>query len=136
MVYDRGKYLSTKIKSHLAKAGDANTKYFSTVIKERAHRKNISELTALNGTVLKDKMQIQEIINFYQALMGTTCTSLSAVNKQVMRLGPVVSHSQQLQLCRELTDQEIYDGLCSIGDDTGVDGYNAKFLKKAWPVIH
>lgn len=85
--------------------GDANTKYFIAVMKERALRNNIFELTALNGTVLKDKVQIQkELISFYKSLMGTACTSLPVVNRQVMRLGPILSYSQQIQLCRKVTD--------------------------------
>ena len=40
-------------------------------------------------------------------------------------------------MCNAVTDQEIYEGLKSIGDDKapGIDGYNAFFFKHTWQII-
>lgn len=48
-----------------------------------------------------------------------------------------MDNHQQVELCSDVTDQEFYTGLCYIGDDKAleVDGSNALFFKKAWPVI-
>jgi len=58
-----------------------------------------------------------EIITFYKSLMGTAQVSTTAVSKSIMKQGPTLNHSQQMALCVEVTEMEIYDGLCSIVDE-------------------
>lgn len=45
----------------------------------------------------------------------------------------VLSQQQKLDLFAEVTNQEIYNGLCSIDNEKalGIDGYNTYFFKKA-----
>ncbi|KAM3362317.1 hypothetical protein P3S68_017171 [Capsicum galapagoense] len=113
------------------KLGDANTKYFTAVMKERRYKKQIVTLKALNGDVLVDPKAIQlEIINFYNTLMGSAAPRITTVNKITMRNVPVLNHAQQFALCTDVTDMEIFEGLCSIGNEKapGVDGFNALFF--------
>lgn len=113
------------------KLGDANTKYFTAVMKEWRHKKQIATLKALNGDVLVDPKAIQlEIINFYNTLMGSAAPRITTVNKITMRNVPVLNHAQQFALCTDVTDMEIFGGLCSIGNEKGpgVDGFNALFF--------
>lgn len=96
------------------------------------------ELTALNGGRLTDSEDIrEETIMFYKSLMGSVAHTFPAVNREVMKKGPTLSHQQQLELCKDVTEREVYEGRCSIGDDKdpGVDGYNAIFFKKTWHII-
>jgi len=62
-----------------------------------------------------------EIITFYKSLMGTAQVSTTAVSKSIMKQGPTLNHSQQMALCVEVTEMEIYDGLCSIGDEKALE---------------
>ncbi|XP_060178252.1 uncharacterized protein LOC132608207 [Lycium barbarum] len=54
--------LQQKSRATWVKLGDSNSKYFSAVMKERKHRMTLSMLTALDGTLLTEKRQIQEEI--------------------------------------------------------------------------
>lgn len=118
--------------------GKSNTKYFSAIIKERNSRKNIAEITSLTGSRLTDPKAIKsEIISFYKGLMQSTTHTLPAVNRRILNKGPKLNHQQKLDLCALISDQEIYAGLCSVGDDSalGINGYNAIFFKKTWHIV-
>ncbi|XP_069144431.1 uncharacterized protein [Solanum lycopersicum] len=52
--------LRQKARAKWIKLGDANNKYFSLVIKERSHKKNIRSLMALDGRKLSEPQEIQE----------------------------------------------------------------------------
>ncbi|KAM3284261.1 hypothetical protein P3S67_023060 [Capsicum chacoense] len=102
-------------------------------MKDRRNKKQIVTLTSLSGGQLVEPEAIQrEILTFYQALMGTSLLNIIAVNLATMKNGPPLTHQQKVELCVDVTDQEIYTGLYSIGNDKapGVDGYNTKFFKK------
>ncbi|XP_016448286.1 uncharacterized protein LOC107773375 [Nicotiana tabacum] len=52
--------LKQKAKAKWIQLGDANTKYFSVVMKERTHRKQIRELTTLDGRKINEPKEIKE----------------------------------------------------------------------------
>ncbi|XP_059285182.1 uncharacterized protein LOC132038545 [Lycium ferocissimum] len=110
--------MKQKSRDKWIKLGDSSTKYFSAVTKEKNQRKHIVELTSLAGVKLTNPVYIQnEIVQFYQGLMGTAARSLPPINKITMRNGPALSHEQQQGLCVEVTEAEICAGLKDIGDD-------------------
>ncbi|XP_019248346.1 PREDICTED: uncharacterized protein LOC109227602 [Nicotiana attenuata] len=94
-------------------------------MKERNQRKQILELTSIAGNMLNDSEAIkEEIVAFYKSLMGSAADSLPAIDKLVMQKGPNLTQQQIISLCKDVTEEEIYEGLCSIGEDKthGVDG--------------
>ncbi|XP_060210765.1 uncharacterized protein LOC132637735 [Lycium barbarum] len=130
--------LQQKARAHWIRSGDGNKNYFSAMIKERTHRKQLLELTSLSSIKLTIPAAIKkEITDFYKSLMGTANQALPTVNIETMRKGPVLSHAQGIELCKEITEEEICEALQSINDDKspGVDGYNAFFFKKSWNIV-
>ncbi|XP_075085045.1 uncharacterized protein LOC142168282 [Nicotiana tabacum] len=116
----------------------SGTDIIYTIVKERAQRKQINELTSMFGTKLTDFQSIkEETVDFYKCLMGSAAKILPTINKHTMRKGPTMSHQKKLDLCTEVTKQEVFKVLNSIEDEKspGVDGFNSYFFKKSWQVV-
>ncbi|WMV30837.1 hypothetical protein MTR67_024222 [Solanum verrucosum] len=91
-----------KSRIHWMKLGDHNTQYFSSVVKERGHKKQIYELQSLCRQKITHPTEIKtEIINFDKGLMGSSAHKLPAIDRTIMRCGPQLTHEQQLALCDE-----------------------------------
>ncbi|XP_019253917.1 PREDICTED: uncharacterized protein LOC109232612 [Nicotiana attenuata] len=130
--------LQQKARARWIQLGHSNSKYFSLVMKHRTQKKQITEITTLLGDKLTDPDAIKrEIVEFYKGLMGSVATSLPAINRVYMKNGPTLSHQQRVDLCAEVTNQEIVESLKEIGDDKAPgNGFNAVFFKKAWDIIN
>lgn len=60
-----------KSRAQWIKLGDANTMYFSAMIKERSQKKHLGEIHSLSGGKLTDPNEIKdEIILFYKSLIS------------------------------------------------------------------
>lgn len=69
--------------------------------------------------------------------MGSLTATLSTIDIKVMKRGPVLSRQERLNLCVDISEEEIYAGLQAIDNAKapGIDSYNSLFYKHTWQII-
>ncbi|XP_070002866.1 uncharacterized protein [Nicotiana sylvestris] len=97
------------------KLGDSNTAFFFASMKVRAAQNQIKLLTADDGRLIKTPEGIeQEEVGFYRGLLGRSTNSIPAINPSIMRKGPGITRSQQLQLISLFTKEDMVQALQGI----------------------
>nr|XP_009763385.1 PREDICTED: uncharacterized protein LOC104215309 [Nicotiana sylvestris]XP_016465127.1 PREDICTED: uncharacterized protein LOC107788003 [Nicotiana tabacum] len=118
--------------------GDSNTAFFFASMKRRATQNQIKFLHDDKGRLINKPEDIeQEIVGFYKGLLGSSTNSIPAINPSIMRKGPGLTRSQQLQLIALFINEDVMKALQEIGDSKAPsgDGFNAYFYKKTWHII-
>ncbi|KAL9664181.1 hypothetical protein QQ045_019579 [Rhodiola kirilowii] len=117
--------------------GDANTKFYHSILKGRRARNNIKTVLCKTGVVTTDQISIKrEVTEYFKSILAETkeCIRIKA---EVINRGKKVADSQCRGLIREATDKEIWNVLCKIGIDKspGPDGFSASFFRKNWSLV-
>ncbi|KAL9683512.1 hypothetical protein QQ045_015334 [Rhodiola kirilowii] len=119
------------------KEGDANTKFFHSLLKSRRTRNNITQITLGDGSVSTDSEIIKlEFTKYFKELLGQARTC-SNVDSEAVAQGPVVNSEQCRSLVRGAADKEIWTALNCIGADKapGPDGFSSSFFKRNWRTL-
>lgn len=76
-------------------------------------------------------------MEFYTDLLETNYNTHAHVSKRVVVEGPLVSESQQRELCIMFTGEDVKAAMFDIDENKsgGPDGYSSAFLKKTWVYI-
>ncbi|KAK6782101.1 hypothetical protein RDI58_019897 [Solanum bulbocastanum] len=107
-------------------------------MKNRKSQNQITMLTKDDNIVIRDLEEIiREVVRFYQNLLGQSNSLMPAPKPAVLRDGPVLSKTQQLELIQPFTKEDVLIALESIEDSKapGGDGFNSYFFKQAWSII-
>ncbi|XP_058765506.1 uncharacterized protein LOC131638998 [Vicia villosa] len=132
------KMLAQRAKINWIRLGDGNNRFFHATLKGKNKQTRIQSLQTGSDDIVTDQQSIkEEVIQFYKNLVGTPASDLTGIDIEAMRRGPQLNRDQMEQLTVLVTDEEIYQCLMTMKDQTapGGDGYNAKFYKVAWDII-
>ncbi|XP_075075708.1 uncharacterized protein LOC142162798 [Nicotiana tabacum] len=134
----RIQYTETEVQDPMAEARGSNSTFFHASIKNGNSQKKITKLVTQAGLHTQNQEEVQqEIIQFYQKLLGTTTEEIPAIEPDVMKKGSILTSAQQAKLIKPVTREQIVQALQSIDDSKapGCDGYNSLFFKKTRAII-
>ncbi|KAJ9536721.1 hypothetical protein OSB04_un000106 [Centaurea solstitialis] len=118
------------------KDGDANTKYFHMVVKEKRNAQQIHSVRKVDGMFVYDDDVLGAFVDNLKALLGTRDDSINPDMPDQFFVN-TLSLAESLDMIRPISDADIRHAIFSIGNDKapGSDGFSATFFKAAWNVI-
>ncbi|KAJ9541666.1 hypothetical protein OSB04_028172 [Centaurea solstitialis] len=133
---DENTFLKQRAKVKWLNDGDANTKFFHNVVKERRGRNTIRSIADSNGSFVYDDAVGDVLFHHFRIFLGMRDMQVSSempLDLFVNRL----SLAESLHMIRPITDDDIKWAVFNIGNDKapGSDGFSARFFKKAWHVV-
>lgn len=129
-------YWRTKSRKQWLKDGDRNTAYFHACTKTRYSKNYITSIQDEHHNIHRGDKEVGEHAQAYFKKVYTS----SKIPVSPIDFGdftPTVTHDINDELTRDFEEKEIYDAVCSIGDDKapGPDGLTARFYKSYWNII-
>ncbi|XP_019190133.1 PREDICTED: uncharacterized protein LOC109184574 [Ipomoea nil] len=116
--------------------GDANTRYFHAVVKDRHRRQRISSVKN-SGLLLTTQEDIQqEAVNFYTTLFSAEdCPGSSAL---VDCLSSGLTDREAQSLLAPLSREEVKEAVWKLDPDSaaGPDGFSGVFYRDCWDLVH
>ncbi|KAK3183242.1 hypothetical protein Dsin_030528 [Dipteronia sinensis] len=117
------------------KEGDRNTKFFHLTTMVRRRHNKLEGLKSEDDIWKSDKSSTKDIVISYFQKLFSTQTTLENYNS-LPHMFPCLEEDVQLNLTREVSEDEVRFGLFGIGGlkAPGPDGFPAIFFQKQWEV--
>nr|GEV25144.1 reverse transcriptase domain-containing protein [Tanacetum cinerariifolium] len=127
---DEERFLKRKAKVEWLEVGDSNSSYFHKTVKSRNQRSRIEVIRDANNVEVMGSLVADAFVSHYHQFIGTTMDCDELVMQGLFE--KKVSDTSNLNMIRNITDEEIKAAMFSIGDDRapGPDGYTSAFFKK------
>ncbi|CAK8566524.1 unnamed protein product [Lathyrus sativus] len=132
------KSLMQNYKVDWLRLGDGNNAYFHAIMKEKNKQNGLHRLENNQGKILDEFKDIeQEIIQFYQKMIGTNTQTLMHVDIKDLRRGAQLEENHREKLIQQVSEHEILQSLKFIGESKapGMDGFTSKLFKATWSII-
>ncbi|KAJ9562241.1 hypothetical protein OSB04_007401 [Centaurea solstitialis] len=125
-----------RAKVHWLKDGDANTKFFHNVVRERRHLNQVRSVCKVDGVFVYDDDVPMAFVEHLKSYLGTCDNSLDPVIPSAWFRNSL-SLGDALYMIRPILDSEIRDAMFQIGKDKapGSDGFTSQFFKAAWELV-
>ncbi|VFQ72518.1 unnamed protein product [Cuscuta campestris] len=119
------------------KEGDASTKFFHNVVKNRRQKLRISSLKDDHGRTIEEASNIAlHAIDYYTNIYSDEPVS---IDPQLLSYIPnIINGEDNLMLCAVPQEEEIRGAIWDLNSHSapGPDGYNGTFFKTYWHIIH
>ncbi|XP_019257699.1 PREDICTED: uncharacterized protein LOC109235909 [Nicotiana attenuata] len=108
-------YLQQRSKETWMHLGDDNTSYFHSVIKHKKLNQAIIQIKNDLGELKTNQDIIAQIfVDYYQDLLGKKATIMVPAHPAILKRGIICSTTQQIQLIKEFTEEEVKAAMFSI----------------------
>ncbi|XP_019181398.1 PREDICTED: uncharacterized protein LOC109176423 [Ipomoea nil] len=125
-----------KTRARWLREGDANTKFFHSVVKEKHRRQRISAVKDANGLIVTEQDEIRnEAVTFFSGLFSTEeCLGLDTL---LQCLPSGLDPSDAARLIALLSREEVKAAVWKLDPDSaaGPDGFSGVFFKHCWDLI-
>ncbi|VFQ64013.1 unnamed protein product [Cuscuta campestris] len=119
------------------KEGDASTKFFHNVVKNRRQKLRISSIKDDHGRTIEEASNIAlHAIDYYTNIYSDEPVS---IDPQLLSYIPnIINGEDNLMLCAVPQEEEIRGAIWDLNSHSapGPDGYNGTFFKTYWHIIH
>lgn len=118
---------------------DQCTSYFFKSVSNTRNRSKLNSLVLEDGSLTHDIKVIKaSFVNFYSSLLGTAHPTPYLARSRVQQVvRNKLSDNQRSAMIFEVSNQEIKDTFWALNSSKApsLDGYNAGFFNKAWPIV-
>ncbi|KAJ0615163.1 putative RNA-directed DNA polymerase [Helianthus annuus] len=132
---DEERFLKQKSKVDWLAAGDMNSAFFHSSLKNKVHHSRINVIRDTSGKEYEDDLVQLAFVNYYENFLGGSRDS------SLMPAPDLFSKSLDVNaaahMVRPVSAEEVKNAMFSMGSDKapGPDGFTAGFFKGAWPVV-
>ncbi|KAJ8420395.1 hypothetical protein Cgig2_013882 [Carnegiea gigantea] len=118
--------------------GDSGSRLFFTRVNQCKLASYIYTLHTSQGELVEGFDDVGKHMSlFYRQLLRTQAKHRQRIDHHIILAGPVLSHGQQIDLCKSFSDKEIKAAFFSIPNhkSPGPDGFSSGFFKHTWDQI-
>ncbi|KAL6190194.1 hypothetical protein ACLB2K_036592 [Fragaria x ananassa] len=132
-------FWAQKAKANWLKLGDRNTKFFQAQANIRRKMNHIAKLQDREGNWTTNEDEITNILvqDFKKRFHQAAPPNANSICDFISVLEPTINQTDNELLLQQVTDEEIYDAVHSIGalKAPGPDGLHAIFFQKCWDEV-
>ena len=133
---DEERYWQQKSRNQWMKEGDCNTEFFHACTKTRFSVNRLLTIKDEEGMIYRGDKEIGvHAQEFFTKVYESNGRPVSIIDFAGFK--PIVTKQINDDLTKDLSDLEIYNAICHIGDDKapGPDGLTARFYKFCWEIV-
>nr|XP_016459542.1 PREDICTED: uncharacterized protein LOC107783090 [Nicotiana tabacum] len=131
-------FLQQRSKATWIRIGDDNSKCFFSIIKHKKLQEVVMQLRDDNDVIhIEPEENAKIFVEYYKELLGKKAVDRTRAARRIMRNGPVLSTTQQMDMIKPYTYKYVRDSIFSIDNNKrpGLDGYGSDLVKMARRIV-